>query len=187
MKRSLILLLVLAASSALAQTKPTPAAPPTPQAQMPARPDPKEQLAAMAKLDYMYGRWVGEGWMDMGSTRATFQGSETVTAKLNGLAMMVEGDFSSRGIPVHQTLGVISFDPKTKTYRFDYWLANGSTGQRELTVTERGWSWMINMPGNQMRYTFSLTKSGDWLEIGERSTDGTTWKQFFEMKLSKEL
>lgn len=190
MKRSLILLLILAASSALGQTQTQPPQPQTPAPQAPppqARPNPQEQIDAMAKLEYMTGRWVGSGWMDMGGTRATFEGSETVTEKLNGLALLVEGDFTSRGVSVHQTLGVIYFDPKTKAYRFNSWLATGGAGERELTVTDRGWSWSINTPGNQIRYTFSLTRSGDWLEIGERSADGTTWKQFFEMKLSKEM
>lgn len=188
--KKLLLVLTLCAMSAFAQT---PAAAPPANAPRP-MPKPQEQLDAMSKLEYMTGRWSGAGWIEMGGPRMTFHGSETVTPKLDGLALLVEGDFLSGdakslggGTPVHQTLGVITFDPKTKTYRFVSWLATGSAGERELTVRDGGWSWEINAPNNRIRYTFSLTPQGEWLEKGERSTDGTTWKQFFEMKLAKEL
>lgn len=186
MKR-LFVLLALFATTLAAQTTPPSAEGPRP------RQKPQEQLDAMGKLEYMAGRWTGAGWMEIGGTRLPFTGSETITPKLDGLALVVEGDFYGRpsgspvDVPVHQTLGVISFDPKTKTYRFNSWLASGGAGERELTVSGRGWSWDMKMPGNNIRYTFTLTPQGDWLEKGERSTDGTNWKQFFEMKLSKEL
>lgn len=186
MKR-LLLLLTLVATNLVAQTTtPAPSAPRPPQ-------KPQEQLDAMAKLEYMTGRWIGTGWMDIGGNRMTFNGTETVSPKLDGLALLVEGDFYSgtaagSGTPVHQTLAVISYDPKAKAYRFASWLATGGAGERELTVRDRSWSWEIKQPNGQVRYTFTLTPQGEWLEKGERSTDGgTTWKQFFEMKLSKEL
>lgn len=187
MKR-LFLLLTLVATSLIAQTT-TPPAPAGPRPPM----RPQEQLDAMSKLEYMAGRWTGSGWMEMGGNRLQFTGSETITPKLDGLVLMVEGDFyggapgAAPGPPVHQTLGVISYDARAKTYRFSSWLASGTAGERELTVGNKTWSWEIKQPNNQVRYTFTLTPQGEWLEKGERSTDGTTWKQFFEMRLSKEL
>ena len=181
MKR-LLLLLTLIATNLVAQPAPAPSAPRPPQ-------KPQEQLDAMAKLEYMVGRWSGSGWMDIGGNRMTFNGSELVSRKLDGVALLVEGDFygGPSGAPVHQTLGVISYDPKAKAYRFSSWLAAGGAGERELVVRDQSWSWEMKQPNAQVRYTFTLTPQGDWLEKGERSTDGTTWKQFFEMKLSKEL
>jgi hypothetical protein len=189
--KKLLLVLTLFATTLVAQTTTTPAAP----ANTPRPPQrPQEQLDAMAKLEYMAGRWVGTGWMDIGGTRMPFNGSELVTRKLDGLALLVEGDFYTGGgslgggTPVHQTLGVITYDPKAKAYRFSSWLATGTSGERELTLTSNGWSWDIKMPNNHTRYTFTLTPQGEWLEKGERSTDnGATWKQFFEMKLAREL
>lgn len=155
-------------------------------------PKPEAQLAAMAKLDSMIGTWNGEGWMDFGGRRATFRGSEVVQRKLGGVALLVEGNFVSRPagadkeIPVHTTLGVISFDPQAQKYRFTSWLATGTSGDRELILTDVGWRWETKGPRGVIRYDTKITASGEWIEIGERSADGTEWTKFFEMKLKKE-
>lgn len=154
-------------------------------------PRPEAQIEAMKKLAYLAGTWEGEGWIEMGP-RVTFRGGETVQSKLDGTVLLVEGAFFARPagapaeIPVHTTLAVISFDPKTKSYRFASWLATGGSGERELTVGENSWSWEIVPPmGGKIRYTFTLTEAGEWLETGERTKDGAEWKKFFEMRLKK--
>lgn len=149
-----------------------------------------EQKTAMAKLAYMDGQWNGDGWMQMGPTRVSFRGGERIQRKLDGLALLVEGAFFSvdpktgKEVPSHTTLGVISFDPTSKTYRFKTWLATGATGERELKLIPDGWQWDITHPRGTMRYTATF-KDGDWLEIGERSTDGASWQKFFEMRLKR--
>jgi len=147
------------------------------------------ERAAMAKLAYMAGRWEGAGWMDMGGGRNGFQGSETVQLKLKGVALLVEGDFTARlgdrqEAPVHTTLGVIFFDAKSGKYRFNSWLATGMAGERNLTLTSDGWQWEMQAGPMRIRYTASFA-ADTWLEIGERSSDGTTWQKFFEMTLKK--
>lgn len=148
------------------------------------------ERAAMAKLDYMAGRWEGEGWMDMGGGRNGFRGSETVQKKLRGVALLVEGDFTGKlgstgqEGPVHTTLGVISYDARAGKYRLASWLATGNSGTHDLTLTADGWQWELEIPQARIRYTAKFS-SDQWLEIGERSSDGTTWNQFFEMTLRK--
>jgi hypothetical protein len=147
----------------------------------------EEQRAAMAKLDYMVGNWQGTGWIQRG-TRETFTGGENVQRKLDGLALLVEGDFAATDAPgrsVHKTLGVIYYDPKTRKYRFDTWLAAGSHGEHELELLDDGWRWELTYPGGTIRYTMRRGTGGDWFEIGERSPNGTTWSKFFEMTLKK--
>lgn len=155
-----------------------------------AQPTPDAQLAAMKKLDYMVGDWRGEGWIEMGGRRFAFTGGEVVQRKLNGVALLVEGSFfgnrpDGTTIPVHTTLGVITYDFKSEKYRFASWLATGTSGERELELTADGWRWEIRSPSSVVRYVFRLSEKGEWIETGERSTDGTTWKQFFEMRLKK--
>ncbi len=187
MKLRLAVLLLSGAVSAVSAQTPAPPAASGPPRGMPTG---DAERAAMAKLDMMVGRWEGSGWMDFGSGKNTFQGSETVQKKLRGVALLVEGDFtgklgsSGQEGPVHTTLGVISYDAKTRTYRFASWLANGSAGERELKLTADGWQWELQTPAGRMRYTTRFTAT-EWLEIGERTTDGTTWNKFFEMTLRK--
>lgn len=89
-------------------------------------------------------------------------------------------------MPVHTTLGVISYDPAGKKYRFTTWLATGASGERELHLTAGGWEWRIEGPAGTIRYRMQLTEAGEWLETGERTTDGSKWRQFFEMRLKKQ-
>ena len=153
-------------------------------------PKPEVQIAAMAKLDSMAGNWAGEGWMDFGGRRVPFRGTEVVQKKLNGLALLVEGSFfarpegADRDIPVHTTLAVVSYDPTTQKYRFNTWLATGTSGEHELVLIPDGWKWELDTPRGRVRYTTTLSEAGRWLEIGERQVNGE-WKQFFEMTLKK--
>ncbi len=152
-------------------------------------PNPAEQKEAMQKLDFMIGEWEGEGWMDRGGQRATFKGGEIVQAKLNGIALLVEGKFKApvqgEDRTVHETLGILTYDPAKKSYRFRTHLAMGASGDHELTLLDGGWRWSLQGPQGQMRYTMKLNEKGEWFEIGERSTDGEKWEQFFEMTLRK--
>jgi hypothetical protein len=159
----------------------------TAQAQPPTPASVEAQRKAMARLDYMVGEWKGEGWMERGS-RSTFQGGERVQRKLDGLALLVEGDFAGPQAPdvsVHKTLGVIYYDPATSKYHFDTWLAAGSHGRYELEMMDDGWRWQIPTPGGTIRFTMRRGTNGEWFEIGERTTDGTNWVKFFEMTLRK--
>ena len=149
-------------------------------------------IAAMKRLEYLEGNWKGEGWMlNAAGGRDTFRGGEIVQRKLGGVALLVEGSFvgrapgADRDVPVHTTLGVISYDVETKTYRFSTWLATGGSGVRELMVTAEGWRWEIRSPQGVIRFNMTLTPTGEWLEVGERSRDGKNWQSFFEMRLRK--
>jgi len=74
----------------------------------------------MKKLDYMIGKWQGEGWMERDGQRHTFAGTENVQSKLSGIVMLVEGLFKGKAtgsaevVTVHETLGVLSYDEKAK-------------------------------------------------------------------------
>ena len=156
------------------------------QRQAPPRPD--AQIEAVKKLASIVGDWKGEGWIDMGGRKLTFRGGERVQSKLGGTAILVEGSFFSKigenEVPVHTTLGVISFDPATSKYRFNTWLATGTSGQHEIELIDGGWQWGMSSPRGRVRYIVKMT-ADDWYETGERSADGVSWTQFFEMRLKR--
>ena len=168
---------VLLAAPALAQA---PSGPPTPS---PAR------LEAMRRLAFLEGTWKGEGWMQMGPQRRTFRGTETVTRKLDGLALLVEG-LHHGGPPgaervVHQTLAVLAAQDDG-TYSFHTWLATGSSGIHKGEWKDGAFLWTLENPmQGKVRFTIRLDAQGRWYEIGEASRDGASWTQFFEMTLAK--
>lgn len=149
------------------------------------------QREAMKKLDYMIGQWKGTGWIEREGGRQTFAGTETVQGKLGGLALLVEGNFKGKvsgkdeEVTVHETLAVLSYDEKAKSYRFRTYLANGSYGDQELKLIEGGWQWGFQFPGGHLRFITKLNEKDQWFEIGEISRDGKTWQKFFEMTLQR--
>jgi hypothetical protein len=149
-------------------------------------PAPTARLNEMKKLDYMVGQWKGTGWMEREGGRQTFAGTEMVQNKLNGLALLFEGNFKNKeGAVVHETLAILSYDEKAKSYNFRTYLANGSVGDHVLNLIEGGWQWGIQYPQGGVRFTFKLSDKGEWFEIGEFSQDGKNWRKFLEMTLQK--
>lgn len=162
----------------------------------PAGAAPTEDVAAahreaIQRLAFMVGDWQGEGWIDRGGQRLEFRGGERVQRKLDGLALLVEGNFTSRPpgadreVPVHQTLGVIAWDERSRSYRLSTWLASGATGNHELELLESGWRWGLDVPNGTVRYTATFMPDGEWVEVGEFSPDDRNWHKFFEMRLRK--
>jgi hypothetical protein len=148
-------------------------------------PDANAQRVEMKKLESLAGQWKGSGWIQQGATRETFTGMENVQRKLDGLALLVEGKFSNpEGKVVHETLAVLSFEPKAKNYHFRTYLANGSNGDNEFKLLADGYEWGFALPTGNVRFIIK-TNNDVWLETGEFSKDGKTWMKFFEMKLDK--
>src|SRR5438105_15866911 len=88
-------------------------------------PAPAAQQEAMKKLDFLVGQWKGEGWMEFApGQRRTFQGTEVVHSKLDGLLLTVEGlhrgRVGDRGeeVVVHNAFALVSYDGQAKRYRF---------------------------------------------------------------------
>lgn len=146
------------------------------------------QQSQMRKLDALIGKWTGEGWILRGAEREEFVGTETVQKKINGLALLVEGRFTRKtdtSHVIHETLAILSFNPKTKEYEFKAHLASGSSNQMKFDIVGEAFEWGIEFPGNKILYTITIN-DGMWKEVGNISRDGgKTWTQFFEMNLKK--
>lgn len=137
------------------------------------------------KLDALVGHWKGTGWIQQEGQRMTFTGTEIVQRKLDGLALLVEGRFTDAdGKVVHETLAVLSYDPKKSKYNFRTYLTSGISGDYDFQVTPDGYGWGFQFPGGTIRYAIRMT-SDVWFETGEFSRDGKTWIKYFEMKLER--
>lgn len=163
------------------------ALPPLAAAQPPVQPSPSPaRVEAMKKIAFLEGTWKGSAWMQMGAKREETTSAETVTREVGGNALLVKGVHRiADGRVVHDTLGVISAN-EDGTYAFHTWLANGRSGVHQGTVRDGSFVWGTESPAGRVRYTIRLDEKGRWFEVGERSADGATWTQFFQMTLSRE-
>ena len=153
-------------------------------------PDPAVVQQAIAQLDFMVGRWRGQAWQQRGNDRIQTRMHEVLERKLSGAVLMVEG----RGtVPVpggedrvvHHALGVISYDPQTRSYSLRSYLGTGQYGDFAITLVDGGVSWSRDVPGGKIRNTARYT-ANEWHEIGEFSRDGATWTQVMELRLQRE-
>jgi len=151
------------------------------------------QAEAMRKLDRWIGQWEGEAWSSTTpGRRDTTLMNETIRKELDGTIIIIEG-VGHRKMPnmqegpiVHHAFAVISFDMKTKSYRWHAWRVPGGVHTETIpTITDRHFQWGMETPRGKMKYNGALNDKGQWQEVGEFSSDGQTWYAFFGMLLDK--
>ena len=158
-----------------------------------AAPDPARARKEMQKLDWLVGKWEGESWMmSRDGQRQVSRGTEHVRRKVGGLALLVEGHFTSKTgsgeaeATVHEAMGVFSYDAAAGAIRFRTYLANGMGGEHEAKVADDGTIvWGYRVGNGEMRYTTRKGPQGEWIEVGEFSSDGKTWRQVLGMTLKR--
>jgi hypothetical protein len=150
----------------------------------------QEKLRAMDKLKTLQGEWKGAGWIMLGpGQRAEFNQRETVSSKLNGLVVTIDGlgkDAKDADRTVHQAFAVISYDAEKPAYRFSTYTADGRNLDAEATVGDNTLVWGFSAPYGKIRYTITFGIN-EWHEVGERERPDApgAWSKFFEMNLTK--
>ena len=150
------------------------------------------QMDEMKKVSFLVGQWKGEGWIDFGQGQRRFIESESVQSKLGGQVLLIEGlgkasaDGKETGATVHNAIALISYDEKSKVFRFQAHQAGGRSVDTEAKVTDGALEWgFSDERAGTIRFTIKLTDTGKWFEVGEGSRDGKTWHKFFEMTLQR--
>lgn len=150
-------------------------------------PDPKVLIAAqregMAPLDYMNGVWRGPATTTLPSGEVhNITQTERIGSFLDGSVKVIEGrGYEPDGRVGFNALGVISYDPATKTYTMRSY-AQGFHGDFVITPTADGYTWEIPAGPTTIRYT-AVIKDGKWREVGDRIVPGRPPTRFFEMNL----
>ncbi len=137
----------------------------------------------MAPLAYMNGVWRGSATVTLpsGEIRAVTQ-TERIGPFLDGSVKVIEGrGYESDGRVGFNALGIISYDPATKTYNFRSY-GQGLHGDFALTPTADGYFWEIPAGPMTIRYT-AVVKDGKWREVGDRIVPSRAPVRFFEMNL----
>lgn len=145
-----------------------------------------EVKAKMQSLDFMVGDWEGSGWAMTPSGKENTEVKESITYALNGTILQVNGLGTKENKVVHEAFGVITFNPFTKAYGMDAYVAKGMKTAATVEILDEGKIKWYFKAGPNMTIKYMLTvEDGIWTEIGERSMDGENWQQFFEMTLKK--
>jgi len=143
-----------------------------------------ERMTPLAGLE---GEWSGSGWMLLpNGNRETFNSRETVSRRLSGAALLVEGQHRStrNGEMVHDAMAMIVWDPRASTYRIRTALANGMSGDYPLEVTANGFAWRMDTPGGRIDYVAEV-RGDTWVERGRRTGADGRSVDFFEMTLRR--
>ena len=143
---------------------------------------------AMEKIYPLSGKWIGNGWIQMGRDKRTFTQTENVVQKANGTVILIDGlgvDEITKN-PIHEAFAVISYDLSAKKYLIRAFLANGKYVDADIRVEPDGtiiWGYKHPQAG-EIRYSIKV-KNDKWEEIGEMNRDGNNWIPFFQMNLQK--
>jgi hypothetical protein len=167
------LLFSCAASPALAQERPNPAALIAAQ---------KEAMKAFAAMD---GVWRGPAWtiLASGEKHAITQ-TERIGPFLDGSVKVIEGKgYEADGRVSFNAFGTISFSPAKNAYTL-HSHAMGNVGDFAIKPTPDGYTWEIPAGPMTIRYT-AVIKDGTLKEVGDRLEPGKEPVRFFEMTLTR--
>ena len=171
----------LAATVALAQS-PSPSDPPAAAA----------LSADLAPAAFLLGKWQGRGWIEFQpGRRSEFRQFETISAKLGGGAIVMEGLGTRTGadgkeVVTHEALGVLTWDAKGRKPLFRAYRSGGQFVDADVSLAPGRLTWQFRIPGvGDTRYTIVLNDKGQWFEIGEMAKDGAEWRKFFETTLDR--
>lgn len=143
------------------------------------------QRAAIAKLDFMNGRWRGPAVTQMPGGAHQVTQTERIGSFLDGTLKLIEGHgYNEDGTTGFHAFGVVSFDEAKGDYVFRSH-AQGYAGTFAFRPTGTGYVWEIPAgPKTMIRYTATITGTR-WNEVGDRIVDGTAPQRFFEMNLTR--
>jgi muconolactone delta-isomerase len=156
-------------------------------AQQPHMPDLDAQRAAMKKLEFLVGKWSGEGRALRGAGELVpFLQTEDVTFKLDGLVLLIEGVGRSKtdGKVTLQALGVVSYDDETKTYHMRAF-NDGRFLETEVKLVEKGMTWGFTVGQYQTKSVMMIDEKGDWTELHEIMIGSQPPRKLMELKVSR--
>lgn len=153
-------------------------------AAQPPSPTLAEQKAAMAKLAFMDGEWVGPAKATQPTGVYEMTQTERVGSLLDGTVKLIEGrGYDARGATLFNAFAVVSYDPAAKAYRMRSH-AGGRVTEVELKLNPDGFSWTIPAGQSEVRYV-AVVKDGTWTETGDYVTPNEPPRRFVELNLKR--
>jgi hypothetical protein len=168
------------------------AAPLAAQVAAPAQPDIGRQRSAMARLNYLSGRWLGEVTLTKPTGEIVKSRSEDDISFINeGTVLTIKGRAFAPGATataahVSENLGILSYDDRDDRYELRaYSHGNFITGD-VLSVRDGEGQWLLGSSQGLLRFTAKATGANGWTEIIERSdgADGK-WVEMMEVHFTR--
>jgi hypothetical protein len=146
------------------------------------------QRAAMKKLDFLAGSWIGNARILRGPDQyAELIQTEQAQYRLGGLLLLIEGVGRSKAddTPVLQALGLISYDDATDTYRMRAF-NDGRFLETEVKLLEgaQGISWGFALGEIRTSSVLLIDHRRDWTEIAEITFGSQPPKKLLELTVS---
>lgn len=174
MRLGVIVVALLGAGAAVAQTAPPPALQTAPVRDL------KAQIAAMDALKPLRGRWLGRGSRTPpAGGRIDYAQTMLVEPKASGVLLAIEGlslrEGENAAPPGTGSFALVGFDERTRRYLFRSF-GFGEMVEADARLVRPGvFEWVTRGP-LMLRSTVDSSEAGVWKETGERSTDGgRTW------------
>ena len=147
----------------------------TAMAQLPRTPDLDAQRAAMKKLGFLAGKWVGEARLLRGPGEPlVLVQTEEAQFKLDGLILEIEGigRTKSDSKPILQALGIISFDDETGAYHMRAF-NDGRFLETDVKLHEdgKGLTWGFALGPVRTSSVLRINEKGEWTELAEITID----------------
>lgn len=145
----------------------------------------QEAVAAIARLDFMRGVWVGPAsGANPGGGRYAVTQTERIGPLLDGTVMVVEGrGYNPDGTTGFNAFGVISWDSETDRYEFRSY-TDGHSGTFAFTLTDNGYVWEVPAGPGVMQFTADVTAT-TYHEVGDFVMPGQPPRRSFEMTLTR--
>jgi hypothetical protein len=151
----------------------------------------KETTDAIQRISFLTGNWKGSGWIQMGPQKNTFNQTETISSKVNGTVIQIDGqgkDQQKSDLIIHQAFAIISYDVENSKYLMKAFSGDGGQIDADAKLLDDHtfeWGFSTAMTG-QIKFTITVVNN-KWTEVGEMSRDnGKNWYKYFAMTLDKQ-
>jgi hypothetical protein len=155
----------------------------------PRTPDLDAQRAAMKKLDFLRGSWVGEARVLRGPGQSVdLIQTEEAEYRLDGLVLVIEGVGRTKadGRAALQALGLVSYDDATESYRMRAF-NDGRFLETEVKLLEHatGITWGFTLGQIQTSSVLQINDRGEWTEQAEITFGSQLPKKFLELTVRR--
>jgi hypothetical protein len=152
-------------------------------------PDVGVQRAAMKKLDFLVGKWIGEAHV-LRAPGQTVQLVQTEEAgyRLDGLILTIEGiGKTAERVPVLQAFGVIAFEDDRGVYRMRAF-NDGRFLETDVTLLGegKGISWGFALGEIRTRSALRINEQGEWTEMHEINIGSQPAKKLMEVVVRRQ-